>query len=73
MQIFSQHAYLPKKTIITDKGSAFSSQVMAEIIKKSVIYIEHATVKHAQTIGLIKRPYQKLKQVLKINVAADTP
>ena len=72
MQIFTQHAYVPK-TKITDKGSAFTSQVMTEIMKEAGIHIGHATVKHAQTIDLVERTHQKLKQIMTINVAADTP
>ena len=35
--------------------------------------IEHATVKHAQTIGMVERSHQKLKQITKINISADSP
>ena len=72
MQIFTQHAYVPK-TIITDKGTAFTSSIMTEIMKTAGIKIDHATVKHAQTIGMVERSHQKLKQILKINVSADSP
>ena len=37
------------------------------------IKIEHATVKHAQTIGMVERSHQNLKQILKINISADSP
>ena len=33
----------------------------------------HATLKHARTIGMIGMSHQKLKQLLKINVASDAP
>ena len=33
------------------------------------IKIEQATVKHAQTIGMVERFHQKLKQILKINIS----
>ena len=46
---------------------------MIELKKESGIHIEHATVKTAQTIRLVERTLQKLKQILKINVAAETP
>ena len=72
LQIFTRHAYVPK-TIITDKGTAFTSSIMTELMKTAGIQIEHATVKHAQTIGMVERSHQKLKQILKINVAADSP
>ena len=37
------------------------------------IKIEPATVKHAQTIGMIERSHQKLEQILKINISLDSP
>ena len=46
---------------------------MAEIMNLSGIQIEHAIVKHAQTIELLERTHQKLKQILKTNVSTDTP
>ena len=35
--------------------------------------LTHATVKHAQTIVMVERSHQKLKQILKINVSAEYP
>ena len=72
MQIFTRHAYI-SKTIVSDKGSVFTSSIMTELMSAAGIHIEHATVKHAQTIGMVKRSHQRLKQILKINVAADSP
>ena len=46
---------------------------MTEIMKTAGIKIDHATVKHAQTIGMVERSHQELKQILKINVSADSP
>ena len=46
---------------------------MTEIMRTAGIKIEHATVKHAQTIGMVDRSHQRLKQVLKINVSVDSP
>ena len=40
---------------------------------KAGIKVSHATIKHAQTIGMIERSHQRLKQILKINVSADRP
>ena len=72
LDIFTKHAYVPKH-IITDKGSAFTSQVITELMEKAGIKVSHATIKHAQTIGMIERSHQRLKQILKINVSADRP
>ena len=72
IDIFTKHAYIPKH-IITDKGSAFTSQVIEELMKTIGIKVSHATVEHAQTIEMIERSHQKLKQVLRINVSVDRP
>ena len=69
IDIFTKHAYISKH-IITDKGSVFTSQVIEELMKTMGIKVSHATVKHGQTIGMIERSHQKLKQILKINVLA---
>ena len=60
MQIFTPHAYVPRH-IITDKGSAFTSQVIKELVDASGFHIDHPTVKHAQTIGMFERSHQMLK------------
>ena len=72
LDIFTKHAYVPKH-IITDKSSAFTSQVIAELMDKAGIKVSHATIKHAQTTEMIERSHQRLKQILKINVSADRP
>ena len=40
---------------------------------KAGIKVSHATIKHAQSIGMIERSHQRLKQILKINVSVDRP
>ena len=72
LDIFTKHAYVPKH-IITDKGSAFTSQVITELKNKAGIKVSHATIKHAQSIGMIERSHQRLKQILKTNVSVDRP
>ena len=37
------------------------------------IKMPYGTVEDAQTIGMIEKSHQKLKQILKINVSADRP
>ena len=72
LDIFTKHAYAPKHNI-TNKGSAFTSQVITELMDKAGIKVSYATIKHAQTIGMIERSHQRLKQILKINISADRP
>ena len=71
LQIVTQYACVTKH-IITIKRNAFTSQLMTELMKASGIRLDHANFKHAQTIGMDELRYQKLKQILKINVRANT-
>ena len=57
MQIFTQYTYLPRH-ILTDKGSALTSQALKNLKEASGIHIEHAIIKHDQTIGMIERSHK---------------
>ena len=46
----TRHAFLPT-LILSDKGSQFRSEVVAEIRQIPEIQISHASTKHVQTIG----------------------
>ena len=61
----TKHAYLPT-TLISDKGTAFMSHVIKEVAGVLGITLKHATTKHAQTIGLLKRSHASIKQALNI-------
>ena len=61
----TKHAYLPT-TLISDKGTAVMSHVNKEVAGILGITLKHATTKHAQTIGMLKRSHASLKQALKI-------
>ena len=65
INIMTKHAYLPT-TLISDKGTAFMSQVIKEVTGVLGITLEHATTKHAQTIGPLERSHVSIKQALKI-------
>ena len=60
MDILCKHTYLPT-TIITDLGTQFNAQVTAVL----GIELKHATMKHAQTIGLLERTHASVKTHLK--------
>ena len=62
--IMTKHAYLPT-TLISDKGTAFTSQVIKQVAGVLGITLKHATTKHAQTIGLPERSHASIKQSLK--------
>ena len=61
----TKHAYLPM-TLVSDKGSAFVSQVNKEVAVVLGITLKHALTKHAQTIGQLERSQASIKQPLKI-------
>ena len=63
--IMTKHSYLPT-TLITDKGSAFTSTIIAEITQILGITIKFATTKHPQTIGKLERTHASLKTNLKM-------
>ena len=68
VDIMTRHAYLPT-TFITDKGTQFMSEVMADATRTLGIQLKHATTKHAQTIGILERSHASLKESLKISTA----
>ena len=61
----TRHAYLPT-TLITDKGTAFTSRLVHEVAKILGIQIKCATTKHPQTIGNLERTHVSLKGNLKM-------
>ena len=65
INIMTKHAYLPT-TLISDKGTAFTSTVIKEVAGVLGITLKHATTKHAETIGLLERSHASTKQALKI-------
>ena len=65
INIMTKNAYLPT-TLISDKGTAFTSNVIREVAGVLGITLKHATTKHAQTIGLLERSHASIKQALKI-------
>ena len=67
INVMTKHAYLPT-TIISDKGTAFMSQIIKEVAGFLGITLKHATTKHAQTIGLLEQSHASIKQALKIEI-----
>ena len=64
MDILCKHTYLPT-TLITDLGTQFNAQVTHEVTADLGVEIKHATMKHAQTIGLLERTHASVKTQLK--------
>ena len=65
IDIMTRHTYLPT-TLITDKGTAFTSRLVDEIAKILGIQIKCATTKHPQAIGELERTDANLKSNLKM-------
>ena len=65
IDIMTKHSYLPT-TLITDKGSSFTSKILEEITEILRITIKCATTKHPQTIGKLERTHASLKTNLKM-------
>ena len=65
IDIMTKHAYLPT-TLITDKGTAFISTIIAEVTQILGITLKCATTKHPQTIGKLERTHASLKTNLKM-------
>ena len=51
----------------------FTAELFQQLTKAIVIEISHATIKHAQTIGMVERSHAKLTKILKIHVNVDRP
>ena len=62
VDIITRHAYLPT-TIITDKGTQFMSEVVADTTRVLGIQLRHATTKHAQTKGILERCHALLRKL----------
>ena len=65
INITTKNAYLTT-TLISGKGTAFTSHVIREVAGVLGITLKHATTKHAQTIRLLERSHASIKQALKI-------
>ena len=65
IDIMTKHAYLPTR-LNTDKGSAFTSTIIAEITQTLGITLKCATTKHPAIIGKLERTHASLKTNLKM-------
>ena len=65
IDIMTRHTYLPT-TLITDKGTAFTSRLVDETAEVLGIQIKCATTKHPKTIGKEEQTHASLKCNLKM-------
>ena len=64
VSIFFQHSYIPTK-ILSDLGTSFVAELIHELSKLLEIQLEHASLKHPQTIGVVERSHAALKRISK--------
>ena len=65
IDIMTKHSYLPT-TLLTNKGSVFTSVIFEEITKIIGITLKYATTKHPQTKGKLEKTHASLKTNLKM-------
>ena len=70
MSIFTRHAYV-LISILMDKGTTLSADVVKRTMEKAGISFEHARIEHAQTISVIERTPQEPKTILEVNNSAN--
>ena len=63
--VYAAFIYIPI-IVLTDQGTQFTSKILKELSKLLEFRLEHAIVKHAQTIGVVERSHGPLKRYLKI-------
>ena len=62
----TKHAY-SQTTLISGESSAFVSHVIKEVAGVLGNTLEHPTIKHGQTVGLLEHSQKSIKQALKID------
>ncbi len=67
----SPDTWLPCRWLPSDKGTVFVSEVFKNMANDLNIKIDHATVKHRQTIGALERCHSSLKRFLNIQSGAN--
>ena len=65
IDIMTRHTHLPT-TLITAKGTSFTSRVVEEVAKTLGITLKCASTNHPQTIGKLERTHASLKGNLKM-------
>ena len=50
-----------------DLGTSFVSELLHELTKLLEFHLEHARLKHPQTVGVVESSHSALKRILKLN------
>ena len=56
-----------QKQFLFDLGTSFVSELLQELTKLLENQLEHASLKHPQTVGVAERSHSALKRILKLN------
>ena len=63
VSIFLKHGYIPKTTL----AELGTSKLMHELTNMLEIKLNHASLKHVQTVGVVEIAHRAFKRILKIN------
>ena len=66
VRFFFQHSFSPR-TVVTDLGTNFTSELMKELATLLEINLKHASLKRPQTIDVVERSHAMLNRILKCN------
>ena len=66
VDVMLRHAHLPT-LILSDKGSQFRSEAVADRTPILEIQNSHASTKHAQTVEILERTHSSIKTALKLS------
>ena len=66
VSIFFQHSYIPTN-ILSDFGTSFVAKLLHELTNLLEIKLQHASLSHPQTIGVVERSHSASKRILKLN------
>ena len=66
VSIFFQHSFIPTK-ILSDLGTSFVASLIHELANLMEIEIDHSSLKHPQTVGVVERSHAALKGIPKLN------
>ena len=66
LSFFFQHSYIPT-TLLSDLGTNCFAKLLHELTDLLKVKLQHASLKHPQTIGVVERSHFALKGILKLN------
>ena len=68
VHVMTRHAYLPT-LILSEQGSQFQSETVAEITEILGTQVKHASTKHAQKVAILERTH--VSNLIIVSVSLD--